>query len=390
MELGRALAGDDRSNNPHTRAGDYLRRWLNEGVLLQEAQPALYLVATSFEAAGSTTTRWGVIAAVGLEPFAQGQILPHERTYSKVKTERLSLMRACRANLSPIFAFFSDQRALLPLLVDRVTPSPPAVEFYDHAQHQYRMWIITEPDLHRLVADHLTKPSLFIADGHHRYETALMYRDTLAEAEGHLPEDHAANFTLMYISSIQDPGLIILPAHRLLPRVDPEMRRTFLKRAETFFHIEKLASQGGAEDNLASLQAHLDATQPGRGLVVGISGQDAPYLLQIKDGCEDRLYPETTPGMMRDIDVTLLNDVIFPQLLGLSPEQLDDVERVRYDHDARRAWASVLSGHCDMAFLIKPTPIAAVQRIADAGRVMPRKSTYFAPKVITGLVMHAL
>ena len=390
MELGRERPGDDNDNNPHTRARDYLQRWLGEGVLIQETQPAFYVTATTFDTRGGETTRWGLMARVRLEPFGQGSILPHERTYSMVKVERLSLMRACRANLSPIFAFFSDPSAILPQLVSRVAASPPTVEFDDFNNHHLRMWVVTDPDLHRHVVEPLKQQPLFIADGHHRYETAISYRDALVKAEGGLPHDHPANYTLMYLSSAQDPGLVILPAHRMLPRVDPGLRHVFLERAEAFFHVERLKPCGKSKEDLRALLARLEQTAPGGGLIVAIRDEDAPFLLDLKKDCKDTLYPETTPEVMRDIDVTLLTDVVFPQFIGLPSDHLDDVERVLYDHDASRVLECVASGRCDMAFIIKPTPIAKVQQIADAGRIMPRKSTYFAPKVITGLVMHAL
>lgn len=390
LELGQAEPGDGPENNPHTRAGNYLRRWLAEGVLIQEAQPALYLAATTFASGGTSVTRWGLMAGVRLEPFEHGGILPHERTYSKVKSERLSLMRACRANLSPIFGFFSDPDAMLPRLVARATASAPTIDFQDGHRHRHRMWVVSDPALHRLAADQVARQTLFIADGHHRYETALAYRDTLAADQGGLPEAHPANYILMYLSSIQDPGLIIEPAHRLLPSVDPEIRRTFLERVGAIFRVTQLPPLGQTPDALQRLQAGLDQTRHGEGVVVVMRDEQTPYLLQIEPGHKAALYPESTPEVLRDIDVTLLTDIIFPRFLAISAEQLDDVDRVRYDQDARRTVDSVVSGRCDMAFIIKPTPIAAVQRIADAGRVMPRKSTYFAPKVITGLVMHAL
>jgi uncharacterized protein (DUF1015 family) len=274
--------------------------------------------------------------------------------------------------------------------VARTTSSAPAIDFRDDHQQRHRMWIVTDPALHRLAADQMTRQTLFIADGHHRYETALAYRDALAANPGGLPQAHPANVILMYLSSIQDPGLIIEPAHRLLPSIDPEIRHSFLERAGAFFRITRLPPLGQTPEDLRILQTRLDQTRPGEGVVVVMRDADTPYLLQLEPAHKAAVYPESTPEVLRDIDVTLLTDLIFPRLLAISAEQLDDVDHVRYDQDARRAVDSVISGRCDMAFIIKATPIAAVQRIADAGQVMPRKSTYFAPKVITGLVMHAL
>lgn len=390
MELGQNRPGDDRHDNPHTRAGNYLRTWVKDGTLVQEETPAVYLTATEFETVRGTYMRWGLMVSVGLEPFHQGGILPHERTYSKVKSERLALMQACRANLSPIFVFFSDDRSTMPQLISHVAHTAPVVAFQDDNQHRHKMWAIKDPDLHALIATNFEQQTLYIADGHHRYETALAYRDELASLEGGLPEDHPANDTLMYLSSIQDPGLMILPAHRLLPKVPSDVRRKFLEQAQAYFEVQSMEDHIGKERAVDALMNKLEQTQPGVALAVALRGVEMPVLLQLRPGKKETIYPAETPDILKDIDVTLLTEFIFPALLGLSQTQLDDVNCVHYHHDARKALGGVTSGQYDMAFIIKPTPIASVQRIADAGRVMPRKSTYFAPKVITGLVMHAL
>lgn len=390
LELGQKRPGDGHKDNPHTRAGRLLSTWLANGTLLREEAPAVYLTATEFDTAGGMLTRWGLMASVRLEPFDHGGILPHERTYSRVKSERLSLMRACPANLSPIFAFFSDDRSTMPLLISHVAHKPPEAAFRDSHGHHQKMWIITDPNVHTLIAANLKQQTLFIADGHHRYETALAYRDELARHEDGLPANHPANSTLMYLSSIQDPGLMILPAHRLLPEVAPAIRRHFLERAASFFEVKPMEERGRKEQAVDILLDQLASTPPGEALVVAVKGAEMPVLLQLKPGKKEALYSKATPAVLKEIDVTLLTEFIFPKLLEFSPAQLDDVNCVHYDHNARAALGGVSSGQYDMAFIIKPTPIDSVQRIADAGQVMPRKSTYFAPKVITGLVMHAL
>ena len=390
LELGQRYSGDDMADNPHTRAKHYLNSWLQNGTLIQEDAPAIYLTATEFATRRGRLTRWGLLVSVGLEPFEKGCILPHERTYATVKSERLALMQACQANLSPIFSFFSDDRAIMPEIIDHAQSTEPVVAFEDASGIHHRLWAIKEPDMHNMVAAKLEPQTLFIADGHHRYETALAYRDGLSAREGALPADHPANLTLMYLSSIQDPGLIIRPAHRLLPSVAADVRGRFLERARTHFDVVP------AQDNLLpdmafkTLLERLDQTQPGAALIVAQRDTAEPYLLELKPGAKTKIYPEKTPGVLKDIDVILLSEFIFPELLELSPSQLDDVDCVHYNHDAHRAMEGVKGGDYDMAFIIKPTPISAVQKIAAAGQVMPRKSTYFSPKVSTGLVIHSI
>jgi uncharacterized protein (DUF1015 family) len=388
MELGQPHAADDATNNRHTRAGAYLRTWLDEGILIQEDRPAFYLAATDFQTGDGARTRWGLLAAVALEPFDKGAILPHERTYSKVKAERLSLMRSCPANLSPVFSFFSDQASTIPRLKSHVAQQTPAIDFTADNQ-RHRLWVVNDPDLLASTIAHFRRQPIFIADGHHRYETALAYRNERRAREG-LGEDHPAHYTLMYLSSIQDPGLKILPAHRLLPHVEPDVRRRFLEELDRYFDIQPIEPHGSTRASVGALLQKLDQTSPGEGLVVALRDVPTPLLLRLKSGQRENLYPEDLPDVLRDIDVTLLTEFVFPTLLGLTPAQLDDVHSVHYHHDTQQTLENVCTGQYDMAFIIKPTPIAAVQRIADARWIMPRKSTYFAPKVITGLVVHGL
>jgi hypothetical protein len=183
---------------------------------------------------------------------------------------------------------------------------------------------------------------------------------------------------------------MILPAHRLLPEVAPAIRRRFLERAGSFFEVKPMEERAGKEQAVDILLDQLESTPPGEALVVALKGAEAPALLQLKAGKKEALYSKATPDLLKEIDVTLLTEFVFPKLLELSPAQLDDVNCVHYDHNASTALEGVSCGQYDMAFIIKPTPIASVRRIADAGQVMPRKTTYFSPKVITGLVMHAL
>ena len=204
------------------------------------------------------------MVSVGLEPFSEGGILPHERTYSKVKSERLALMRTCQANLSPIFAFFSDDQSTMPQLISLVAQIPPVLAFQDDNQHVHKVWIIKDPDLHALITANFEQQALFIADGHHRYETALAYRDELAALEKGLPENHPANNVLMYLSSIQDPGLMILPAHRLLPKVPLEVRRQFLEQARSYFKVQLPEESMTQEQGINALLARLEERRVGK------------------------------------------------------------------------------------------------------------------------------
>lgn len=391
LDKGRPEAADNAQANPHTRAADYFRKWLREGVLTRDANPAFYMTSVEFPLNDRPVIRFGLIAKVRLEPFERGVVLPHETTFSKVKTERLELMKACHANFSQIFSIFSDQTRILDYLKNLVDAEPPVFDFKDDAGHRHRMWRITDPNVHQAVSENFKDKKLFIADGHHRYETALNYRKWLMASTPDFSPDHPANFTMMYLCAVQDPGLIILPTHRMITRLPEKDRDDFLTAAQSFFDIEthEMIPSDAARTRQKLRQAMINRTGERR-FGVFIKGRPAFYILKLKPNVMDREFGNTIEAPLRELDVIVLTRLILGKLLKFDDVMLDDHDRIHFSSREMDAISAVADGSHDMAFILNPTTNEQVTHIAEKGLIMPRKSTYYFPKAISGQVMRSL
>jgi len=389
--LGHTSPDDTPENNRHTRAAAAFNQWLQDGVLVRDDQPALYLTSMAFKARNTIFTRFGLIALVGLEPFEKGIILPHERTFSNVKSERLGLMKACHANFSPIFALYPQGNGLLALLQKEVQGHTPVMDFTETLGFRHRLWRITNPNLHQQAAAALQPKKIFIADGHHRYETALNYRQWVTETTPGFTSDHPANFVMMYLCSMDDPGLIIRSAHRLLKEVPAADLSALPSRAAAYFDIETFDFK---PDSLPQVQAAffkaLNANAHRNAIGFLAKNTQTFYLLVLKPGTMTHLFGNELAEVLLNIDVTVLTRLIFMELLGFDQERLDNEKLIGYASRAKNAVQAVLQGEYDITFILNPTRIDQVQAIAEAGLIMPRKATYFFPKVITGQVMNRL
>jgi uncharacterized protein (DUF1015 family) len=391
--LGKIHETDTPENNRHTRSAGFFSDWLSEGVLIQDPVPALYLTSIDFSVQSRQITRWGLISRVALEPFDKGVVLPHEKTFSRVKSERLELMKACHANYSPIFSLYSDpEQSVMNTLRQSCTNQTPDMEFVDTYAHTHRLWRVTDAAVHREIAAFMAGRSLFIADGHHRYETALNYRQWLADRTPGFSPEHPANFIMMYLCGMEAPGLVILPAHRMVKTLSPEKIQQFIPTAKECFDVTPFSVDADVVSGAASEKWDGSLRAETRRTRIGVVMKNDPtgYLLDLKSGVMQRMYGKEMSERMLDLDVTVLTRLILMDLLGLSSSQLDDESIMRYSSKTEAALASVENGDSDAVFLLNPTRIDQVQRIAESGEIMPRKSTYFYPKVVTGQVINRL
>ena len=389
--LGRSEATDTALDNPHTRSAIFFRQWMSEGVLKQDEQPALYLKGITYTHEEKTITRFGLIALVGLEPFERRVILPHEKTFSKVRSERLKLMKATHCNFCPIFSLYPDDGGMLASLEYAVDKSAPIVEFIDDQDHRHQLWRILDPAVHQQVAAAMQDKRLFIADGHHRYETALNFRKHLKDTDSSFSDRHPANYVLMYLCSMSDPGLIILPAHRLLKAVSAEDLQLAIATIRTYFEFAEHPFM--AADRHQVEQTFLAALSNGGSRQrIGIYAHRSPifYLLTLKAGVMDQLFSDELDESLRYLDVTVLTRLVFMKILGFDQIRLDNEQLIGYASTADKAFQSIDTGTYDVAFILNPTRIEQVQEVAQKGLIMPRKSTYFYPKVKSGLVMNTL
>ncbi|HET9979430.1 MAG TPA: DUF1015 domain-containing protein [Ktedonobacterales bacterium] len=389
LELGRDEPGDDDLDNRYTRAAAAFAEWRRTGVLRQD-DPSLYLYEQRFTSGGASYARTCLLARVRLEPWDAGVILPHERTLSKPKDDRLKLTRACAATLSPIMSLYDDPEGELAQLLDVVRGQPSLAAFEDDAGEEHRLWVAHDDALAGPVADFFANRQLYIADGHHRYETALTYRDEVRAQRPDLDADDAVNFTLMGLTALEDSGLVVLPTHRILRGLDPTRLAALDETLAANFTSEPLA--GESADWLRTLAAEgksgtafvlirpngarlIRLSDAGRAAMRDVHGEDV--------GASDA---------WRALDVAALHALVLDAALGVTPAMVRSGEHVSYTRDATAAADAVHTGSdgAQLAALLNATPPAAIRDVARAGDRMPQKSTYFYPKLITGLVINPL
>ena len=391
LTLGKQVENDTNINNWHTRAAGFFNDWLSKNILVRDNSPSLYLTSVEFSSENKTITRYGLIALVGLEPFNRGIVIPHEKTFSRVTAERFELIKTCHANFSPIFGIYSDQNNILGSLKDAAGAKAPDMEFIDSHSLKHRLWRITDTSAHSHITDAMKEKKLLIADGHHRYETALKYRDRISEIDPGFSADHPANYVMMYLSSMEDPGLIILPAHRMLKDVQDSDLTTFIKKAENYFEIKTIPFNKKNREN-ARMQfiSALKSNSSKNIIGVFIKNRAEFYLLTLKTQIMEQMFGKEISASLLNLDVTVLTRLVLMKILGFDQSMLDNVKSITYSSCEKQAIEEVATGKSDISFILNPTKIEQVRDIARQGLIMPRKSTYFYPKVITGQVINRL
>ncbi len=390
--LGQTTENDNVNNNYYTRASDFLKNWFSENILEQDTTPAFYLTSMDFSLENKIFTRYGIIALVALEPFKNGVIVPHESTFSNVKMERFGLMKSCHANFSPIFSLYSDSKnIIIDKLKGPALKQAPEIEFTDYDGLRHRMWRITDLDSCRYVSNAMQEKRLFIADGHHRYETALDYRDWISSSNPDFNKDHPANYVMMYLNSMEDTGLVILPAHRMVKDLKSSITASFINQAEDYFDILTIPFMDSDFKRARAEFISILKSNASKN-IIGVLMKDSMkfYLLTLKSGVMERMFSNELPEALRNLDVTVLTHLIFIEIFGFDNSKLDNENIITYSSSEKQAIEAAVSGKCDISFILNPTKIEQVRDIANNGLRMPRKSTYFYPKVITGIVMNSL
>ncbi|MFP3868118.1 MAG: DUF1015 domain-containing protein [Desulfobacteraceae bacterium] len=390
--LPRSQPGDTTQENRYTRAARDFNSWQQAGMLTRDPQPALYYWETTFEHQGRRRTRGGLVGLVRLEPFESGAVRPHEKTFSATKNDRFQLMQHCRAHFSPIFALYPDSTDQVLAALRARVPAAPLFDFEDADGFRQRFYRVTEPQLLRDIAALMADLSLYIADGHHRYETSLAYQAWLRRQYPTAPPRASFNYVLMYLSNLLDDNLVILPAHRLVvtQRLTRFEEAELLARLPEYFDLQPLDAVGEPSRNGYKLAAALaQAGQNGTALGLAAPGSRL-WLLRLKPGIMNGPLAGQLPPALAQLDVMALNYLVFERIMGLSRQEQDDEETFKYASTATEALEAVACGRAGLAFLLNPTRIEQVQEVAAAGLIMPRKSTYFYPKILAGLVMHPI
>ncbi len=375
----------------YVQAGHTFAQWQRQGILMRDPEPALYVYEQEFALGQHRPSRRGVIALVRLEPYGQGGIFPHERTFLHHRRDRLNLMRACPANMSHIFAIYGGPPDPIAGLQTEAIDGPPAVEAVDDDGFHHRVWLLTGREAIARIAEALRGRPVVIADGHHRYETALAFRDeclALDADPADLRQRKAYNYTTMMLVNARDPGLVILPTHRIVRTIPYESTDRLLQDVRRFFTVEARELPGGAEDDgiRACLQemGRRGRDEPVAGL---FAGGKAFYLIVAKEAARAAAVAHTDTATAR-LDVGLLHAVLFREVLRLPAEGED--AQVSYTQDARAALGRVATGAARLAVFVNPTRVDQVEAVASTGRRLPPKSTYFYPKLLTGLVFNRI
>jgi uncharacterized protein (DUF1015 family) len=374
--------GYDENGSRYERAAAALHRWREDSTLIRDNPAAFYLYDQQFEREGIRYSRRLILARLRLEPWERGIVLPHEQTFGAPKEDRLRLLRAIGTNTSPVFLIYRDQDRQIDTLLDRPASEPPIADFKGDDAQTHILRGIHEP----LTVDALTtgfeRQTLYIADGHHRYETALAYRDERRASASGWTGDEPENFALVALASARDAGLLVLPIHRVTAAGVP-LSEAF-DRMEGLFAVEKQASLDALEAPLAEARG-----APAFGLASADSAD--LYLLTVADGKSvDALLPRGRSLAWRSLDYAIANYVILQHVLRLEESQMSEYSTVWFTEDAGEAVRDVRSGRARYALLMNPVPVTRVLDVADAGERMPQKSTFFYPKVPTGLVFNPL
>lgn len=397
-ELNRDEPGDGDANNRYTRAAKFLKNWREEGVVYEEPRPAVYVYHQTFEAEGRKHTRRGFMVRCRLERFGEGKIYPHEETLSGPKQDRLLLTRACRANLSQIFGLFPDQSNEVQDLLEKAVAGQTPVEATDHLRVVHRMWTVTDDAVISKLNGIMGPKPMFIADGHHRYETACNYRDELAAA-GKLTPEHPANYVLMMCVGMSDPGLLVLPTHRLFRGLPAMTSQQLIGKLEPYFTTRQA---GEGADLASTLWDGIEAAGD-QGVIGFFTGEDERWTIAKATEAGHKKMAEIAPEHSTDwqgLGVSLLHKLVVETLLGATdlpkPKYVhtigEVVESLEQGDTATRDATGVMGqgGRFELGALVMPASVDHIRAISEHNERMPAKSTYFYPKLVSGLVINPL
>jgi uncharacterized protein (DUF1015 family) len=355
--------------DPYAHAADIFKNWRDTGILVRDDEPALWALEQDFTGPdGRRRTRHGFFARVGIEDYGPGRIRPHERTHPGPKEDRLRLTRATNANLSPIFSLYDDPGARAWSALAPHTNATPTGEVTDEDGTTHRLWRVADPDTAAKVHAALETKELLIADGHHRYETARVYH-----------QEGGAGHVLMCLVALQDPGLTVFPTHRLLTGLDGRRRESLRATIERDFETAEIDAD------------HLEPTGDGP---VRMGYLDAhhrrPLRLTLRDPEIAAAALPGKPAPYRELDTAVLEAVVLRGALQMTEDDISHLNGLDYARDTAQARERVESGAAEAAFFMRGTPVAHVRAVAATGESMPPKSTYFFPKVLTGMVFNVL
>jgi uncharacterized protein (DUF1015 family) len=377
LELPQALS-DNPDLDAYATAGQFLRDWLGKGILKNDDTDSIYIYAMDFEVFGQKKSVMGFVCLVKLEEFSKGIVLPHEETLSKAKTDRFNLMKATNCNFSQIYSLFNDDCGGISGLLSEARKTTPDSCFTDRDGVTHKLWVVTDSEVIGEVVALMSDKKIYIADGHHRYETALNYRNYLTDERG------TGDYVPMTLVNMENPGLVVFPTHRIVRDLERYEHSEIISKCEEYFGIT-------ANLNREKAELFLDAAyKSGEKAFVLYSGDNNYTCLKLKNSDVMREFMPDASAALRGLDVSVLHMLVLERIFGIDKENMANQVNLTYTKIPDEAVAAVNGGNANCCFLLNPTRVEEISGVAAAGEKMPQKSTYFYPKLTTGLVMNQI
>lgn len=372
-----------READRYGSAAACFQQWQDKQILIREERPSFYLLHQTFDGRdGRPVTRKGLIALCRLEEFEKQIVLPHEKTLAKPREDRFKLFKATNANFSQVFSLYSDPGLELHQRLNVVARTEPAIDVL-FEQVQNKLWIIRHQDVLEEIRAFFSGKQVLIADGHHRYETGLAYRNFIKEQNPRHTGRELYNSIMMFFTNIDDEGLVIYPTHRIVHSLPVLDQKKTLERLEQWFIVRDFSDEGALQKALASSSV----------LSFGLCMKGDPllYLLSLKPNLNpSEMILDSIPKEVKELDVAVLHSLILGEILGISPSAQEQKRNLEYVRDAHEAFDAVRAGAAQLAFVMNAPNIQQVRAVAKAGHTMPQKSTFFYPKLVSGLVINRM
>lgn len=375
LEYGKILPGDDEYNNRYTRAADAFREWLDQGILIQDDEEAIYLYEQHFMYGNEYYMRQAIYCGVELTPFSEKAIIPHEETLDKPKADRLKLLQHCEANFSPIFGLFKDPNRIIESQGNYFKKKlEPVINFKDDEGQLHKLWTVTDKNFIELMQKFFRHRRIYIADGHHRYETSLQFYEEKKKATGN---GDGYGHTLMALVNIYDEGLLTFPTHRLITRSKISTDK-LLEELKNVFHLSEKPEPQNPEQLVNLLDRFLKGAKEKK-FSFGLYTGDKRFFILTE---EDRPFSW--------LDTVVLQEVVFTGIFGLGSAEIRNQPDLRYTRDEWEAKEAVDRGDALYAFFVNEPSLEEIVNISEKGMRLPQKSTYFYPKFITGMVINKM
>jgi len=383
--LGKSGETDTPAFNVYTRAAEYLHDWRSGGILKQDSEPSFYLYSQTFTIPGTRdlAERQGLIALGRIHDYSEGVVFRHEQTLAKPRADRLNLLNATKAHFGQIFMLYSDPEGMIEKLLSKKNEEDPDISVLDEYEVLHRVWRVSDPAVIITIQERMRDRKLLIADGHHRYETSLAYRNERRSESASRDSCAAYEFVMMTLIRMEGRGLVILPTHRIVHGLATFDREQMLEAAKRFFDIDRIDLRTESRSATTLLQ---EAGENGTSFVAVT--RQGPYLMRAKKRAIQEALGHVSE-LQRELDVVQLHKLLLERILGISEEAIRNQENVKYERDAFEAISWVRQG-ANVAFLMNAAKVEQVSEIAFSGEVLPQKSTDFYPKLLSGLTIYAL